>query len=142
MGWRIKKSLSLVSVVTYNGPSSALHLLLPNEMRHLILPTLLAGCLGVACQTTNQTLPGHSTSSSKPTRTSLTGRDLVLMADERQALHYRILAAERLSAASRLAEAGEVDATDDMLHGAVVYQRLAEEAAARVADRVARANAD
>ena len=49
-----------------------------------------------------------------------------------------MLAAERMSAASRLAEAGEEEATTHMLFGAIAYQGLAEEAAARVADRLAR----
>ena len=104
-----------------------------------IVLSLLVGLLFASCQTGTGMGPNLSSISVKPSVISLTGRDLVLMADERQAVHYRVLAAEQMSAASRLAEAGDEEATTHMLHGAIAYQGLAEEAAARVANRLASA---
>ncbi len=57
------------------------------------------------------------------------------MADERQALHYRYLAAEHVGAASRLAEDGDEEATTQMLYGAIEYQGIAEEIEQQSANR-------
>ena len=57
------------------------------------------------------------------------------MADERQALHYRYLAAEHIGAASRLSENGDEAATTQMLYGAIEYQGIAEEIEQRSASR-------
>ena len=107
-------------------------------MKQSVLLLLLFGVLLASCQGGTGLTSSRSSLSVKPSVISITGRDLVLMADERQAVHYRMLAAERMSAASRLAEAGDEEATTHMLFGAIAYQGLAEEAAARVADRLAR----
>jgi hypothetical protein len=63
------------------------------------------------------------------------GQDLLLMADERQALHYRYLAAEHIGAASRLSEGGDEAATTQMLYAAIEYQGIAEEIEQRSTSR-------
>jgi hypothetical protein len=63
------------------------------------------------------------------------------MANERQVVHYRYLAAEQVGAASRLAEGGDVDGTTRMLSSAVEYQALADEVEEQTADHLAAAEA-
>jgi len=62
-------------------------------------------------------------------------QDLLLMADEHQALHYRYLAAEHVGAASRFSEDGDEATTTQMLYGAIEYQGIAEEIEQRAANR-------
>lgn len=92
--------------------------------------TFLASLFVFACHPPNVTLHGiHEPKSMVP------GQDLLLMADERQALHYRYLAAEHIGAASRLSEDGDEAATTQMLYGAIEYQGIAEEIEQRSANR-------
>lgn len=99
-------------------------------MRILALMTFLASLFILACHPPNVTL--HGTHEPNPL---MAGQDLLLMADERQALHYRYLAAEHVGAASRLSEDGDEAATTQMLYGAIEYQGIAEEIEQRSANR-------
>jgi hypothetical protein len=57
------------------------------------------------------------------------------MADERQALHYRYLAAEQVGAASRLAKDGDEATMTQLLYSAIEYQSIAEEIEGRAENR-------
>jgi cell division protein FtsL len=107
--------------------------LLDNLLMRMLLPiSLLVGLLPVACDAARVTL--HDSHEVK----ALTSRqDLLLMANERQVVHYRYLAAEQVGAASRLAEGGDVAGTTRMLFSAIEYQALAEEIEEQTADRLA-----
>lgn len=91
---------------------------------------LLISLLVLACHPPSVTLHGI-----REPRATTPAQDLLLMADERQALHYRYLAAEQIGAASRLAEDGDEAATTQMLYGAIEYQGIAEEIEQRSASR-------
>jgi hypothetical protein len=91
-------------------------------MRMLFLISLLVGLLPFSCDATRVTL--HRSHEVK----GVTSRqDLLLMANERQVVHYRYLVAEQVGAASRFAEDGDVAGTTRMLFSAIEYQALAEE---------------
>jgi hypothetical protein len=90
----------------------------------------LASLCVLACHPPSVTL--HGTRQPNPMTPA---QDLLLMADERQALHYRYLAAEHIGAASRLSENGDEAATTQMLYGAIEYQGIAEEIEQRSASR-------
>ena len=90
----------------------------------------LASMLVTACHAPSVTL--HD--SREPKLVSV-GHDLLLMADEHQALHYRYLAAEHVGAASRFSEQGDEAATTQMLYGAIEYQGIAEQIEQRAANR-------
>lgn len=95
------------------------------------LPVLfLLGLLSTSCDAARVTL--HGSHDVKPVTNRL---DLLLMANERQVVHYRYLAAEQVGAASRLAEGGDVAGTTEMLFSAIEYQALAEEIEEQTADR-------
>lgn len=83
---------------------------------------LFAGLLLVSCHTGRVTLYD-----SHEVKARASGQDLLLMANERQVVHYRYLAAEQVGAASRLAEDGDVAGTTQRLYSAIEYQALAEE---------------
>lgn len=91
---------------------------------------LLVGLLPVSCNAVGLPLPGHHESKALGSR-----HDLLLMANERQVVHYRYLAAEQVGVASRLAEDGDIAGTTRMLFSAIEYQALAEEMEAQNADR-------
>lgn len=91
---------------------------------------LLASLLFISCDSTRIALHGLQ----GPKRVKQ-GQDLLLMADERQAVHYRYLAAEQVGAASRQAEAGNEAATAELLYGAIEYQNIVEEVEGRAAHR-------
>lgn len=93
---------------------------------------LLVGLLLVSCHPGRVILHG-----SQQVQTATSGQDLLLMANDRQVVHYRYLAAEHVGAASRLAEDGDVVGTTRMLYSAIEYQALAEEIEQQTADRVA-----
>lgn len=73
----------------------------------------------------------------QPVKAVRSGQDLLIMANERQVVHYRYLAAEHVGAASRLAQDGDVAGTTQMLYSAIGYQALAEEIEQQGADRLA-----
>jgi hypothetical protein len=101
-------------------------------MRMLLPIYLLVGLCSVSCH------PGRVTSHDNHEVKAPTDRqDLLLMANERQVVHYRYLAAEQVGAASRLAESGDVAGTTRMLFSAIEYQALAEEVQEQTADRLA-----
>lgn len=108
------------------------HCFIAFPMRMLLLISLLVGLLPVACDAGRVALHG-----SHEVKTLTHRQDLLLMADERQVVHYRYLAAEQVSAASRLAETGDVAGTTRMLFSAIEYQALAEEIEEQTADRLA-----
>jgi hypothetical protein len=99
----------------------------------MLLPIyLLVALCSVSCH------PGRVTSHDNHEVKAPTDRqDLLLMANERQVVHYRYLAAEQVGAASRLAESGDVTGTTRMLFSAIEYQALAEEVQEQTADRLA-----
>jgi hypothetical protein len=99
-------------------------------MKILAMTTFLAGLFILACHPPNVTL--HST---REPKSIMVGQNLLLMADERQALHYRYLAAEHIGAASRLSEEGDEAATTQMLYVAIEYQGIAEEIEQQSANR-------
>jgi len=90
----------------------------------------LASMFVIACHAPSVTL--HD--SREPKLVSV-GQDLLLLADEHQAVHYRYLAAEHIGAASRFSENGDEAATTQMLYGAIEYQGIAEEIEQRTANR-------
>ena len=99
-------------------------------MKILAMTTFLAGLFILACHPPN--VPLHST---REPKSIMAGQNLLLMADERQALHYRYLAAEHIGAASRLSEEGDEAATTQMLYVAIEYQGIAEEIEQQSANR-------
>jgi hypothetical protein len=101
-------------------------------MRTFLHVSLLAALLPVSCDAARVTLHG-----SHEVKALAIRQDLLLMANERQVVHYRYLAAEQVGAASRLAEGGDVDGTTRMLFSAVEYQALAEEVEEQTADHLA-----
>jgi hypothetical protein len=108
----------------------ALDLLAVLIMGSLPASAFLTGFLFISCQAWCVTFHENQ----KP-KAEVKRQDLILMADERQAVHYRYLAAEHVSSASRLAEEGNEAATTQMLHGAIECQGIAEEAEERAAYR-------
>ena len=106
--------------------------LLYNLSMRTVLPISLLVCLlPVSCDAARVTLPG-----SHEVKALTSGRNLLLMANERQVVHYRYLAAEQVGVASHLAEGGDVAGTTRMLFSAIEYQALAEEIEERTADRL------
>lgn len=91
---------------------------------------VLMGVLLASCQTPSVIL--HDTHAPK---VLAQGQDLLLRADEHQALHYRYLAAEHVGAASRLAKDGDEATMTQMLYSAIEYQGIAEEIEERAANR-------
>jgi hypothetical protein len=102
------------------------------RMRMFLTVTLLIGFLPVSCDAGRVTLQG-----SHDVKALTNRQDLLRMANERQVVHYRYLAAEQVGAASRLAEGGDVAGTTRMLFSAIEYQALAEEREEQAADRLA-----
>ena len=109
----------------------AFPLLYSLPMRILLATSLLIGLLPVSCDAARVTLHG-----SPEVKAPTSRQDLRLMANERQVVHYRYLAAEQVGAASRLAEGGDVAGTTKMLFSAIEYQALAEEVEDQTADRL------
>lgn len=101
-------------------------------MRMLLTISLLVSLLPISCDASRVTLHG-----SHEVKAPTSHQNLLLMANERQVVHYRYLAAEQVGAASRLAEGGDVAGTTRMLFSAVEYQALAEEIEKQTADRLA-----
>jgi hypothetical protein len=110
----------------------AFPLLYSLPMRMLLVISLLVGVLPVSCDAARVVLHGRS-----EVKTPTSRQDLLLMANERQVVHYRYLAAEQVGVASRLAENGDVAGTNKMLFSAIEYQALAEEIEEQTADRLA-----
>lgn len=99
----------------------------------MLLPiSLLVSLCSVSCHPGRLTFPGNH-----EVKAPTDHQDLLLMANERQVVHYRYLAAEQVGAASRLAESGDVAGTTRMLLSAIEYQALAEEVEEQTADRLA-----
>lgn len=105
-------------------------MLVHRDMAVLAFITLWVGVSLSACHAPSVTLHDRR----EPNLTA-GGQDLLLMADEYQALHYRYLAAEHVGAASRLSEDGNEPASTQMLYGAIEYQGIAEEIEQRAANR-------
>ena len=99
-------------------------------MRILASTAFLVSVFASACHAPSVTL--HDT---REPKLGSVGQNLLLMADERQALHYRYLAAEHVGAASRFSAEGDEAATTQMLYGAIEYQGIAEEIEERAANR-------
>ncbi|HKN87920.1 MAG TPA: hypothetical protein VJV04_13745 [Nitrospiraceae bacterium] len=110
--------------------SLALPLLQNGNMGILAFTVVLVSLFSFACHAPNVSL--HDT---REPRLATVGQDLLLMADERQALHYRYLAAEHVGAASRFSEDGDEATSTQMLYGAIEYQGIAEEIEQRAANR-------
>ena len=124
-----EKDLSYNSM-SFLPPWLAFPLLGELNMRILAFTAFVVSLFASACHAPSVTL--HDT---REPKLMTVGQNLLLMADERQALHYRYLAAEHVGAASRFSEDGDEAATTQMLYGAIEYQGIAEEIEERAANR-------